>query len=440
MNSSPIRRFLTTALFVIVAASLCWAQEGSVRVNVTPEEAYIFVDGQALIHRSNTLALTQGEHTIAVYNYGYVPQRFNVYIEKGANPAINARLQPVEAMVSGPWGRIQIEGVHGDSLVFLNGTSPEFFVAHADEANNDFLNKQQIIAPVGPHDLFVMNHQTHEMIWSGPIMVKANQRLILYADRGLKGEIVYKDWPEGPDIASLKRFEAGTATATIAVAPVKGKFTVDREQVKCGEPVKLTWTSTDAVKTTVMAGDKVLGDTLNGELILQPKETTTYQFHTVGPGGMVDTATTVKVDNAVRTSLTPSTTELRYVKVGANVKEQEIGRLNWTALNADAVHIEPIGLVTGSNGTETVMAFPKQTIMGPVDETLTYKITASNACGGSDSSVASIHLTGAIEPELVAEVQPPPELPQNASPLPLLALLGAASLGAGAWARMRKRR
>jgi hypothetical protein len=127
------------------------------------------------------------------------------------------------------------------------------------------------------------------------------------------------------------------------------------------------------------------------------------------------------------------------LKVGNNVTEQETARLNWTALNADAIHLEPIGLVTGTSGAETVLAFPKQTMLGPVDETLTYKLTATNACGGSDSSIASIHLTGAIEPEQVAEVKPP-ELPQNASPLPLLALLGAASLGAGAWARMRKGR
>jgi PEGA domain len=438
MNSVPIRRLLTIAVFVIAAAGLCKAQDGSVRVNVTPEEAYVFVDGQALIHRSNTLALTPGEHTIAVYNYGYVPQRFNVYIEKGANPAINARLQRVEGMVSGPWGRIQIEGVHGDSLVFLNGTTPEYFVAHADEANNDILNKQQIIAPVGSHDLYIMNHKTHEMIWSGPVLVKENQRLILYTDRG-KGEIVYKGWPEGSAIASLKRFEAGTATATIAIPPVTGKFVADREQIKCGDPVKLTWTTTEAAKTTVMAGDKVLGDTLNGELSLQPKETTTYKFHTSGPGGVVTSATTVRVDNTVKTSLNPSAKELRFVKVGNNVTEQGLGKLNWTAFNADAIHLEPIGLVTGTSGTETVTAFPKQTMLGPVDETLTYKLTATNVCGGSDSSIASIHLTGAIEPEQVAEVKPP-ELPQNASPLPLLALLGAASLGVGAWARLRKGR
>lgn len=439
MKSLSVRRLLAIAVFVIAAAGLCKAQDGSVRVNVTPEEAYIFVDGQALIHRSNTLALTPGEHTIAVYNYGYVPQRFTVYIEKGTNPAINARLQRVEGMVSGPWGRIQIEGVHGDSLVFLNGTTPEFFVAHADEANHDILAKQQIIAPVGSHDLYIMNHRTHDMIWSGPVMVKENQRLILYTDHGAKGEIVYKDWPEGPGIASLKRFEAGTATATIAIPPVTGKFTADREQIKCAEPVKLTWTTTEAAKTTVMAGDKVLGDTLNGELTLQPKETTTYKFHTSGPGGVVNSATTVKVDNTVKTSLTPTVPAIRYVKVGDKVMEQEVAKLNWTALNADAVHLEPIGLVTGASGTETVLALPKQTMLGPVDETLTYKLTATNVCGGTDSSIAQIHLTGAIEAEQVAEVKPP-ELPQNASPLPLLALLGAASLATGAWARMRKGR
>jgi len=440
MKFTSFARFLVLTALVIAAVGLGKAQQGSVRINVTPEQAYIFVDGQPVIHRSNTLTLASGEHTIAVYNYGYLPQSYKVFIEKGENPAIDARLQAIPAMVSGPWGRIQIEGVHGDSLVFLNGTTPEYFVAHADEANNDILNKQQIIAPVGTHDLYIVNHKTNKTVWSGPVKVKANQRLIVYTNRGMNGEIVYKDWPEGAQISSLKRFEAGTATATIAVAPVTGKLTADREQVKCGEPVKLNWTSAEAGHTAILANDKVLADSFNGELTLQPKETTTYQFRTSGPGGTVTSATTVKVDNSVQASLTPSATELRYMKVGNNVVEQGSTKLNWTAANADAVHIEPIGLVTGDRGTETVMALPTQTTMGPVDETLNYKITATNACGGSDTRMASIHVTGSIEPEQVAEVKPP-ELPQSASPLPLLALLGAASLGAGALMRlMRKAR
>lgn len=430
MKQNDLRRFLAAAVFFLAAFGLLMAQEGMIRVNVTPEEAYIFVDGQPLIHRSNTLNLSPGEHTIAVYNYGYVPQVQKLFIEKGTNPELNARLQPIASMVSGPWGRIQIEGVHGDTLVFLNDTKPEFFVAHADEANNNFLNKQQIIAPVGTHKLFLVNHKNGQIIWSGPVEVKVNERAILYTDRGTNGEIVYKDWPEGSTISSLKRFEAGTATATIAVAPVTGKLLADRDSVKCDEPVKLTWSSTEAARTTVKANNVVLSEAASGELALKPRETTKYDFHAIGPGGEVSQAVTVHVDNTVKTTLVPSASELRYVKVGDKVMEQGTANLNWTASNADSVHLEPIGTLAGASGAQTVVALPKNLAEGPVDETQLYKITATNVCGGSDSTVASLHLTGSIEPVQVAEVKEP-ELPETASPLPLLALLGAASLGSG---------
>jgi len=85
-----------------------------------------------------------------------------------------------------------------------------------------------------------------------------------------------------------------------------------------------------------------------------------------------------------------------------------------------------------------VQASPQQSNPGPVDETVTYKITATNDCGGSDTSTASVHVTGSIGPELVAAAEPPPELPQTASPLPLLALLGFAFAGAGALLRRKR--
>lgn len=434
MNPS-FRRLLVSAIFFLVASSLAFAEEGKVRVNVTPEEAYIFVDGQPFVHRSNTLTLPTGEHTLGVYNYGFVPQVQKIYIEKGENPTINARLTRVPEMVSGPWGRIQIEGVHGDALVFLNGTAPEFFVGHADEFNNDIMNRQQLIVPVGTHQLYLMNHKTGKMLWSGPVEVKANERLLLYANRGPNGEIVYKHWTDGAHITSLKRFEAGTATATVAVAPVTGKLVADRQEIKCGEPVKLTWLSKDGGTTTIMANNNVLSNTPTGDLALMPKETTTYEFRTIGPGGPVTSSTTVHVNNTVQTSLTPANPELRFVKVGDKVVEQGSTTLHWTASNADAVHIEPIGLVNGTSGSETITALPTRTGEGPVDEMKTYKITATNTCGGSDTSVASVHLTGSVEPEQVAEMKEP-ELPQTASPLPLLALFGAASIGSGLIVRM----
>lgn len=430
MNPVSFRRFLASAIFFLVVSSLTAAQEGKIRVNVTPEEAYIFVDGQPVVHRSSTLTLSPGEHTIGVYNYGYVPQVQKVNIEKGQNPAINARLTRVPEMVSGPWGRIQIEGVHGDTLVFLNGTAPEFFVGHADEFNNNVLNKQQLIVPVGTHQLFLMDRKTGKMLWSGPVEVKANERLLLYANRGQNGEIVYKHWSDGANTSSLKRFEASTATATVVVAPVTGKLVADRQEIKCGEPVKLIWSTKDGSTTKVMANNNVLSSTPAGELALTPKQTTTYELHTMGPGGPAISSATVHVDNAVQTSLTPAASELRFVKVGDKVVEQGSTTLHWTASNADSVHLDPVGAVTGASGSQTVTAAPSQTGEGPVDETQTFKITATNACGGSHSSIASVHVTGSIEPVQVAEMKEP-ELPQTASPFPLLALLGAASLGFG---------
>jgi LPXTG-motif cell wall-anchored protein len=95
--------------------------------------------------------------------------------------------------------------------------------------------------------------------------------------------------------------------------------------------------------------------------------------------------------------------------------------------------------VTGTSGSEPIKAMPKQTATGPIDEMQTYKMTATNACGGSDTETASLHVTGSIEPGEVAEMKEP-ELPQTASPLPLIGLFGLVSLGSGLIVRaMRKR-
>src|SRR5882757_5788903 len=96
---------------------------GQVRVNVSPEEAYIWVDDKAASHRSSTLKLAPGEHKITVYNYGYKPETHNVTVTPGQIQEWTANLKPAGEPVSGPWGRIQIERVHGDALVFLNGTT-----------------------------------------------------------------------------------------------------------------------------------------------------------------------------------------------------------------------------------------------------------------------------------------------------------------------------
>src|SRR5215471_4475609 len=78
-----IRFFVATFLF-IAGLDVSIAQDapsdhsapdtGKVHVDVSPEEAYIWVDGKPVVHRSSYLNLTPGEHKIAVYNYGYKPE------------------------------------------------------------------------------------------------------------------------------------------------------------------------------------------------------------------------------------------------------------------------------------------------------------------------------------------------------------------------------
>jgi hypothetical protein len=415
---------------------------GTVYVRVSPEEAYIFVDGKPMNHRTSHLTLPPGEHVITVYNYGYAPQTQRVTIVPGKNPELVARLKPSGERVSGPWGRIQIEGAPGDAAVFLNGTSPEFFVGHADEMNHNFMTKQQLIVPAGTHQLAIVHPVSGQTVWAGRVEVKENKRLIVYL-RGEGPQMAYKDWGDGKNIKSLKGFEAGTASATIAIAPVKGKLAADQTSIKCNEPVKLNWSSDGATVTTVSANNEKVAESATGEVSVKPKQTTKYEFRAAGPGGVVTSDATVNVDTAVHTSLTPSTQELHYVKVGDKVQEQGSANLAWTASNADSVHIDPVGAVQGSSGSETVQASPQQTAIGPIDETQSYKITATNVCGGSDSSTAALHLTGSIEGEPVAQAEPLPEpvkLPATATLLPLVALLGLASLGVGGVLRLLGKR
>jgi hypothetical protein len=412
---------------------------GKVRVHVSPEEAGIWVDGKPFTHRSSTLKLTTGQHKIIVYNYGYKPETHDVTVEPGKTQEIEARLKPVGEPVSGPWGRIQLERIKAKALVFLNGTTPEFFVGHVDEMNNFLYGDQALIVPVGKQQVHVLENRTGKELWSGTVDVKENKRLVIYTTFPPDKQFVYKDWPEGAKLNHLKRFEAGTATATIAVAPVKTKLAVDHNSIQCNEPVKVSWDSTDAAHTIIKANDTPVAHATAGALEARPHETTKYEFLAAGPGGVVTSDATVNVDPTVKASLSPATPEVRYVKVGDKVQEQGSTELNWTASNADSVKIDPVGDVTGASGTtSTIQVTPDKNSPGPIDETHTYKITATNVCGGSATSEASVHLTGSIGPEQVAVAEPPPQLPETASPLPLLGLAGLMFLGA--FSIMKRRR
>src|SRR5215831_13079288 len=104
-------RFVCIGLLALAGTSFCMAQDkqdkqdtqdtkpehstgdiGKVRVHVSPEEAYIWVDGKPVSHRSSTLKLPAGDHKIAVYNYGYQPETQDVNVTAGETKEIEARL------------------------------------------------------------------------------------------------------------------------------------------------------------------------------------------------------------------------------------------------------------------------------------------------------------------------------------------------------------
>jgi plastocyanin len=394
MYRKIMSRFIIIAALLALGVSIASAQDASVKVRVSPPEAYIFVDGQPFAHRSQTINLSAGEHTIGVYNYGFVPQVQTVNLAAGRNPEIVARLQAVPGSVSGPWGRIQIEGnVNDKAAVFINGVKPEYFVGHIDEMNNEKFATQKLVLPVGSYELFLVNPKETEPFFTDKIEVLANQRLVI--DIGDKTH-KYHNWDKAGHKGSLNRFQTGANTASIAVAPVTGAFTADKNDIKCGETVTLSWNSTEAAEVS-LAASPASAIPAQGQRTDSPTQTTTYTFQAKGPGGIVNQSATVHVDPTVQTALTANPTEVRYRKIDDKVIVPGTSTLKWSADNAQTAALNPLGAVP-TNGEKAVPADPKQTNIGPVDEMATYVLTATNNCGGLDKSLAAVHITGTIEP------------------------------------------
>ncbi len=96
-------------------------------------------------------------------------------------------------------------------------------------------------------------------------------------------------------------------------------------------------------------------------------------------------------------TLAVSQPEVRYHKIGDKVVEQDSATLNWSASNANQVTIQPLGSVATS-GTSNIEALPNRSGTGPVDRDVTYAMTAANACGGTATRSATLHVVGSIDP------------------------------------------
>jgi hypothetical protein len=407
MKAQRLRIFCLVIGSTFLFSSVSLAQDekqGKLKMSVTPKQAYTFVDGKAIGPGNRTIKVGVGTHHVVIANYGYKFAEQDVSIDSPKTVPVDIKLEPVGAPVPGPRGRIQIEvgRLHGatGAAVLLNGKKPSYFVGHVDEFDNDALFwRQELVVPPGTHQVTVTRYGKE--LWSGPVTVAADQRVIVNIANGKEKT---KNWARGSSCTGYcspgelaepaPRFKAGVASTTVAVAPVSGSVTANPSRIDCNQTTQLAWTSKETVEAD-MSGMSPVPTT--GEKTISPHQTTVYTLTASGPGGVTTPSTTVEVNPVVQSSLSSSPTEVSYRRIGDKVIQQESTTLNWTSTNSDTVVLDPGGSVD-PNGTKSITLSPTQNGNGPVDEEFKYTLKATNVCGGSDTKTVTVHMKGSVEP------------------------------------------
>ena len=391
---TQVSRFsLAAALLVLTSGISSFAQDGKLAFHVRPDQAYVFVDDRAISEASKIyyLKLTAGEHKVEVVNYGYTASTQKVTITAGKTTLLRVTLAQAGGSVSGPFGAMTIKGADRDAIL-LNGKTPDFFVGHGDEFNNEWMWKQQLVVPPGTYQ--VTARRGDKEAWSGPVEVPVNKRVVIEVPNGVRETV---DWTRGEKLSAIPRFTVGIASATVAVAKPTAQLSATTAQLNCGDASQLNWTSSDAGRVEIAPVGPVAN---SGQQSIQPLKTTTYNLTATGPGGTATSSATVNVNTAVQANLQLAPAEVHYKRVGDKVEVNDNTALNWTSANASSVSIEPLGTVSPTGNRELQIA-PKKTDPGTVDETVTYTLNASNGCGGTDTKTATLHIVGSIEqPEI----------------------------------------
>jgi len=199
MKGQLFRTAIPAMTLVLASGLLCFAQDGKLALQVTPKQAYVFLDdhavGEASHHRS--LKLSPGDHKVDLVNYGYAPITRTVTITSGQVTNLEIALAAVTSSVSPPFGAITIENVSRDAAL-LNGKTPDFFVGHGDEFNHEWWWKQELVAPPGTYQMTVLGPEKE--LWSGPVEVPANQRVVISVPTGVRKTV---PWPRGEKLSAL---------------------------------------------------------------------------------------------------------------------------------------------------------------------------------------------------------------------------------------------
>ncbi len=395
-----MRRFgyiFVLALALALSATAGFAQEGKLKVKATPKQADVFVDGQAQPQGVYPIKLSAGKHILAVVNYGYKIHTEDVNIEAGKTTDVTVALEAYGGTVNGPFGDIEFVGGSPRAAVLSNGTTPAFFVGHVDEFDWDWIWHEDLLLPVGTHHITVTLKGT--TVWSGDVTVVAGKKVIV--DLGKNGSQKTVNWDRGNKLPAQARFKAGTASATISVAPVTiGGFSASATNINCGQSSTLTWQSSETVDANISGIGTVA---TSGTQSVSPHATTTYDFTASGPGGSGKGSATVDVNTKVDASISANPAEVHYRKIGDKVLTQDSSTITWTTSNADSITVD--GNKVDPSGSETVKAEPADSSSIPeggqprtIDESKSFNLSATNVCGGSSTQTAALHITGSVEP------------------------------------------
>ena len=393
MRIKPIEMTLlalaVSILWMSPERALSSQDTGKVKIQVAPRQAYVFVDGKALREGSQTVHLDPGMHTVAVHNYGYIAKVQQVQVKPAQKTRLEFVLQKSGGKVTGPFADLEFKG-DPRAAVLLNGKTPDYFVGHVDEFNWDWIWHQRLLVQPGTYHVTV--EREGNKIWSGEVTAKAGEKEIIYLDKN--GKTVTKNFHAGEELGPQPRFRAGIVNTTVPVAPVTAMLASTAENVGCGQRATLKWSSANAVATSISGLGSVPRE---GDREVSPTHDMTYVLKAVGPGGESTKTIAVDVNAQPTATLALSQPEIRYHKIGDKVVEQGSTTLRWSANDATSATISPLGNES-VEGSRTITANPNQTNVGPVSEDITYKLTATNPCGGSTTQTATLHIVGSIDP------------------------------------------
>jgi hypothetical protein len=385
---------LTLVMAFVLTATAGFAQDGKLKIKVSPKQAYVFVDGNAIREGSHSINLPAGKHTVTVANYGYKMSTQDVNIDAGKSTPLDVKLEATGGNVAGPFGDVELKG-DPRAAVLSNGDTPDYFVGHVDEFNFDWIWHQNLLLPPGKHHLTV-THQG-KMVWSGDVDVVANKKVTIDLKNGMQKT---GDWKRGEKLKDVPRFKAGIASAQVAVAPATGNFSIANGNIDCGQTATLNWQTGETVGANINGIGKV---PTSGSQTVSPHATTTYDFNATGPGGTVTGTGTVNVNTKVDASLTANPAETHYRKIGEKVITQDSSTLTWQTHNADSVTLD--NNKVDPSGSQMVKPEPMDTSQvtegqpaRTIDENKSYSLNATNVCGGSSTQTASIHIVGSVEP------------------------------------------